>query len=429
MLTDNRADIRTQDWFLIACDGDLVLKLAQDLMIGEDERGQTVLSPAREDALLRITSDHGCLTLQAMAMDWTFSEDGGLGLQHLTFVEGLTLKLSFPNSSLLLTPDFRAGSRAVVDREIRLRPTDTPTLTLTRLDEPLILIEPDMLPAPDQDDTSMANASLMDLSMAAEDPLEEAAVQAEAAEAFTRWDHQIPDEQLIVPEARPDTSQEALPEAPREAPPERLTPAPVRAPRRQRHRLLTGLIAALALIAPMYLFLVDASGLGVSFSLTHYRPLSEIEQAPAQPAQVPAPDEPVQRLQQQPPAGAPIPVEPPGATEPAEEAPARDEEERLLIASLLAEAKAYYQAGSIVTPVHTNAVSNLTQVLSMDPSNEEGLRLMYMSAVALIEEAEAAHEAGDDYLARNLVEDVLGFHPEFDDARALLDSWTRVPEG
>ena len=71
MLTDNRADYRTQDWFLIACDGDLVLKLASDLMIGEDERGQTVLSPAREDALLRITCEHGCLTLQALAMDWT----------------------------------------------------------------------------------------------------------------------------------------------------------------------------------------------------------------------------------------------------------------------------------------------------------------------------------------------------------------------
>ena len=132
MLTDNRADYRTQDWFLIACEGDLVLKLAQDLMIGEDERGQTVLSPAREDALLRITSEHGCLTLQAMAMDWTFSEDGGLSVQHLTFVEGLTLKLCFPASSLILTPDFHAGASARVDREIRLMPTETPTLTLTR---------------------------------------------------------------------------------------------------------------------------------------------------------------------------------------------------------------------------------------------------------------------------------------------------------
>ena len=102
MLTDNRADYRTQDWFLIACEGDLVLKLAQDLMIGEDERGQTVLSPAREDALLRITSEHGCLTLQAMAMDWTFSEDGGLSVQHLTFVEGLTLKLCIDTAHLIL---------------------------------------------------------------------------------------------------------------------------------------------------------------------------------------------------------------------------------------------------------------------------------------------------------------------------------------
>jgi hypothetical protein len=137
MLTENRAEIRTQDWFLIACDGDLVLKLAQDLMIGEDERGQTVLSPAREDALLRVTSEHGCLTLQALAMDWTFTEKGGLSVQHLAFVEGVTLKLVFPNSSLVITPDFHAGARAAVDREIRLTPTDAPTLSLSRVDEPV----------------------------------------------------------------------------------------------------------------------------------------------------------------------------------------------------------------------------------------------------------------------------------------------------
>jgi hypothetical protein len=124
-----------------------------------------------------------------------------------------------------------------------------------------------------------------------------------------------------------------------------------------------------------------------------------------------------------------VPVEAPAlepSPAPADQAK-RSEAERLLIASLLAEAKAYLKAGSIVTPVQANAVSNLTEVLSIDPSNEEGLQLMYLSAVTLIEEAETAHAAGDDYLARNLVEDVLGFHPEFDDARALLDSWTRVP--
>ena len=458
MLTDNRADFRTQDWFLVACDGDLVLKLARDLMIGEDEQGQTVLSPAREDALLRITSEHGCLTLQAMAMDWTFSEDGGLSVQHLTFVEGLTLRLTFPNSTLLITPHLQAGMRTEVDRDIRLKPTRTPTLTLTRVDEPVVLVEPALLPAPETLDAPAANDT-------GEILLEEAAAQATAAEALSRWAHQIPDERIdesvhLVDIADGISASEPEPSAatarPAPAPAAAIWPTPavghgwavsedhadepsaaadiVPLPetgvQRHHHRSLTGLIAAMALLTPMCLFLADASRLGIDFPLSNYRPLSEQHQPPAQPepaAEAPAAlvAETVARPEVQP-TTARTPE--PGQTPPVSE-PARNEAQLLLIASLLAEAKAYYEAGNIVSPVHSNAVNNLTQVLSMDPANEQGLRLMYMSAVALIEEAEAAHAAGNDFLARNLVEDVLGFHPEFDDARALLDSWAREPEG
>ena len=48
---------------------------------------------------------------------------------------------------------------------------------------------------------------------------------------------------------------------------------------------------------------------------------------------------------------------------------------------------------------------------------------------ALIERAAEVHAAGNNFLARNLVEGVLEFYPELDDARALLNSWTRTPEG
>jgi hypothetical protein len=451
MLTDNRADYRTQDWFLIACDGDLVLKLARDLMIGEDERGQTVLSPARDDALLRVTSEHGCLTLQAMAMDWTFSEEGGLGLQHLTFVEGLTLKLIFPASSLILTPDFQAGG-ATVDREIRLMPTKTPALTLSRVNEPVILIEPALLPAPEA-----ANGELLeDLE------IEEATEQAKATEALTKWDHhEIPDEEPENPPAEVPSAVETAAaaedqisvdqiSADQNAPPEQIessdqpvfsdqsveTTGPFEAlpslqpsSPRTTHRPLASLMAAAALLTPMYLFLADGHKLGVDFPLTNYRPLSESVQPPT-PAQgtverTQAPDRRSALAEN----NIAIPAPTPDRAEPAAPAaPAANNQEQLLIASLLAEAKAYYDAGLIVTPIEANTVSHLTQVLSMDPTNEAGLQLMYLSAVTLIEEAQAAHAAGDNYLARNLVEDVLGFHPEFDDARALLDSWSRVPE-
>ncbi len=464
MLTENRAYYRTQDWFLIACDGDLVLKLAQGLMIGEDERGQTVLSPAREDALLRISSDHGCLTLQALAMDWTFSENGGLSVQHLTFVEGVTLRLTFPKSTLLITPDFQAGMQAQVDREIFLTPTRTPALTLTRVGEPVVLMEP--LPAPEAlaDDTGTLPRRNVQIE---EELLEEAAAQARAAEALTRWAHEIPDEQLEehtapppLPFIRPETPkaesgaaqalrkreasrsgsaeeaslQTGSQEGDAELSPARATPGsatvtalPGPEPAQRNHLSLASLIAAAALLAPMCLFLADPRGLGVDFPLSNYR-------SPDEQVQTPVALEPVPVTGAEPMAGSPqtpdlqpLAIEIP-QTAPVDPSP-RNEADALLIASLLAEARAYYDAGSIVTPAHANAVNNLTQVLNMDPSNEEGLKLMYMSAVALIEEAEAAHAAGNEFLARNLVEEVLGFHPEFDDARALLDSWTRVPEG
>lgn len=449
MLTDNRADYRTQDWFLVACDGDLVLKLASDLMIGEDERGQTVLSPAREDALLRITSEHGCLTLQAMAMNWTFAEDGGLSRQHLTFVEGLTLRLSFPSSTLILTPDFQASAATQVDREIRLMPTEAPALTLTRVDEPVRLIEQALLPAPEA-----ANAEVLE----PDDLLiEEALAQAEAAAALTAWDHQVPDEQT---DRAPVPSEEAPVVASARPRPEPITesfPEPAvlfqempgvaatnpNAARRKHHWVLGGLLAATVLLAPTYLYLADGHKLGVDFPLSNYLPLPAASAAPATTATTAGPGATAAPAEGTPAIGQPDPTGSPTLPEVADAGAAQDQRaaaaqpepsaaevrQQLLIDSLLAEAKAYYNAGLIVSPVESNTVSHLTQVLNMDPTNEEGLQLMYLSAVTLIREAEAAHAAGNDYLARNLVEDVLGFHPEFDDARALLDSWARVPEG
>jgi hypothetical protein len=458
MLTDNRADLRTQDWFLVAYDGDLVLKLARDLMIGEDEQGQTVLSPARDNALLRIANEHGCLTLQPVAMDWTLSLDGGLSVQHLTFLEGLTLRLVFPHSSLLITTDFQAGGDADVDREVRLTPMQTPTLTLTRVDDPIVLMEPEQRTTPEPIDMPAAEDS--------EDfPLEEAEAQVRAAAALTQVAHGIPDEQLdeqdpvpaeqiplpdepavfiVRPISRPEPTVERLKEVRVEpveppipmddAPPQgdvdsvadvplledvhfaedahpveagedpledRVVSLAAHRPTRRRHRALAGIVAALALATPMCLYLSDASELGVKFSLTNYRPLTESNAAPVRTEPAALPDQ----------------------------AQALSREDRLLIASLLAEANAYYQAGSIVMPFQSNAVSNLTQVLSMDPANREALRLMQLCEEALIERAAEVHAAGNNFLARNLVEGVLEFYPELDDARALLNSWTRTPEG
>ena len=136
----HRVDDKAQDCFLIADDGDLILKLAKDLMIGEDERGCVVLNPAPDEALLRINREPGCIALQALALRWTFCEPGNHSVQHLLHDDALTLRLTLPGSSLIITPDFTAQQS--VDRDIRLSPTHAPALTLTRLVEPITLLEP-----------------------------------------------------------------------------------------------------------------------------------------------------------------------------------------------------------------------------------------------------------------------------------------------
>jgi hypothetical protein len=58
-----------------------------------------------------------------------------------------------------------------------------------------------------------------------------------------------------------------------------------------------------------------------------------------------------------------------------------------------------------------NAVRVLTEILRADPDNEAAMQLMYQCASELVAEASAARDAGDEYQARNLVEEVLAFHP------------------
>ena len=100
--------------------------------------------------------------------------------------------------------------------------------------------------------------------------IEEASAQAEAADALTRWDHQIPDERADgtispVPEADPEPMDPSRAGAIAAEPiqtaaatfEELSTAVPISAAAVRSHRPLSGLIAAMALLTPMYLFLAD----------------------------------------------------------------------------------------------------------------------------------------------------------------------------
>ncbi|MGE0624118.1 MAG: hypothetical protein AB7I04_05195 [Pseudomonadales bacterium] len=464
MLSDPEAQHSPTDWYLIASRGDLVLRLAQDLQIGEDGNGGIVLSPAREDALLRISVRDGELTLQALAMDWTFCDRQGSTRQHVTFPAGSTVKMHFPTCSLVITPDFRAGERAAPDCELDLRPTTPPTVALTRLSEPITLV----------DQPAVTWQTLPPIGVATTEEVA-ALLEAGAEDAYERLldgDHDVPDETSIeipllqaqVPAPVQEGSSGLSPiraraVAPGPSPSDTgdATPSTTSRVTSQRqaaagnaaaHRALAAVVAALVLLIPMALLLDAPEELGVHLPSSGYlepgqvveplwpedpppAPVVTRRAAPAieptvtvsEPVIEAAPSAVGETLAAEPsPLEDPLPVADRPDESPAPERTLSDAE-AARVAALLVEAQALYDAGAIVTPVHENAVSRLTQVLRLDPTNEAGLALMYDSALRLTEEAQAAHDAGDDYLARNLLEDVLGFHPDFEMARKLQQDW------
>ncbi|HEY5645971.1 MAG TPA: hypothetical protein VIS76_08530, partial [Pseudomonadales bacterium] len=285
MLSDRDPQNHPADWYLIASRGDLVLRLARDLQIGEDGLGGIVLSPSAADALLRISISGDELTLRALAIDWTFCDADGSTRQHLTFPAGTTIRLNFPDSSLVITPHFLAGPRARPDRVIDLRPITPPALALSRLAEPVPepaaapAPTPAPAPAPADSETQQQRPHISEATTEEIAALLEATTD-DLSERLLSGDHDVPDEIPPQAPAEPlaaagDSAQPATPvRALTAVPPSRdgtVWAEPSRAPEtaasvpatkprtgrrrarqaRARHLLLATGLALLAMLTPM----------------------------------------------------------------------------------------------------------------------------------------------------------------------------------
>lgn len=94
---------------------------------------------------------------------------------------------------------------------------------------------------------------------------------------------------------------------------------------------------------------------------------------------------------------------------------------------LLADAQALFQQGDIVDPPGRNAVATLVALLKLNPENEGAMALMFDCTVRLLDEARDAVRAGEDFQARNIVEEVLAFHPSQPDALQLWEELVGRP--
>jgi hypothetical protein len=91
----------------------------------------------------------------------------------------------------------------------------------------------------------------------------------------------------------------------------------------------------------------------------------------------------------------------------------------------LDDARSLYEAGYIITPPQRSSVSVLRLVLEQDDGNPAALLLLERCADHLISAAKEAEQVGLAYEARNLIEEVLAFHPHHAEANALWARWTQ----
>ena len=369
--------VSSSAWYLITGNGDLSLRLRDRLIIGEDEQGELAIdSPLVKLRQLRLIPGDGCVQAEVLAAD-----------RHLTLAESEDLALPDPSS---LDPG-----------------------TSISLDHNIIYLNTGIADA-----TALTHLRLRDKPAAQpEAPAADPAVEEDPVET-------------IVGEVR--VAEPAVTPAPRTAP-------PAAKPRRTRIfvNLLIGLLVLAALVAyNRYQAIapqpeqVQARTDPIAEAPVPATALEETPQIDVAGTQVLAaeavPEEPVA----EPPALEPAPIDPlPAATVAelptveAEPQPAPDP----LVARRMANARALLDAGQITEPPGNNAVYELKIVLYREPANETALALMGEAAERMLVAATTAYDAGLEFEARNLLEELLAFHPDHAEANRLWAEWTGSP--
>jgi hypothetical protein len=84
-------------------------------------------------------------------------------------------------------------------------------------------------------------------------------------------------------------------------------------------------------------------------------------------------------------------------------------------------------SGEINNPVGISATSLILSVLGADPGNARAITLLNRAADRLVTQAEQAYSAGEEFQARNTLEEVFAFHPRFGPANQRWREWTGRP--
>jgi hypothetical protein len=415
MALENAARKLYSTWFLLAHSGNL-LRLRGILHIGEDETGDLILTPDPAEALLTITPDDRTLQLECAQNGWMLSDDTAnntQGCQSLTLMPGDTVELTLPNDRFMLTGN-TAQHSPITRRVILMVEPEIPTLNV-RVEPEFVAMAiespgPSPADSPEADPEPNAFLEPILIQEAKDRPLRE-----EVTETVTKGDQ---------PQIRPTTADTSKrPPQPNRTILTLMIAGLVFALYFTAHSQQPNAIAAAAQPAGKSAFPAEKTLqlLGSSASTVIEEPQPSASDAPTTSA---PPREPANTIPAD--IASTVSVRSSTPTLPAIPAPELDSEPQQSLELQLAEAQRLMAQGTFVNAANDNAVEILSAVLNADPTNERGLELIYECAMRLLDQARAANAAGDEFLARNLTEEVLAFHPTLPEALALRSQlWAR----
>ena len=433
-------------WFLVARRGDLLLRLRDELLIGEDEAGDLLLTAVAGQPTVAITTLDNHIALRSFDNGWMLVDqdsaeaDEDPDEQSVNLIEcneGETVSLSLPNNTFTLTGD--PLNHGAISRTVTLLPRPAP--------QPIKA--PRREPGPGTNDAT-------DTIIVKEAPPVLDVVDESSNAAFAD-DDGIPTLEILAESPGPAVTTpravESAPVLPAQAPETQpgikfvlqdAKPSPADIPQRNSYRpkklVLIGVIVGL--LVGVYLVRTpatdkpvegtaspprNANNLELLGSSSQRLPISPKESAAdstSRPDVPVATNSPMQEIETPapPPDIAPqVSITAPAAALQAPAAVLKEPAATLQTDAIdvppawletrLEEAETLLAAGTIYNVGERNAVQVLTEILRADPDNEQAMQLMYQCANDMLAEATAARDAGDEYQARNLVEEVLAFHP------------------
>lgn len=93
----------------------------------------------------------------------------------------------------------------------------------------------------------------------------------------------------------------------------------------------------------------------------------------------------------------------------------------------LDQAEGRLELGQVISPASASAVSLIIGVLEQFPTDRRAINLLNRAADLLLVEADTARVSGNEYLARNILEEIFAFHPRHVGSNERWTEWTGQP--